>query len=159
MKTQMQSAASTETPFKASRSRNGPKTREDLQCAILRLQNRGLNISISAVAREVGVAAPLIHNTYPDIAEEIRRIAGRATREQRDEKHSALVAERAANKALRRVIVTLKEDVDKLASINMTLAAQISVLTAIAAGDVVQISRLGSASKWGGPPTERPRNS
>lgn len=145
MKTPMQPAASTEAPSKASRRRNGPKTKEDLQYAILRLQNLGLKISISAVAREVGVAARLIHNTYPDIAEEIRRIAGRSTREQRDEKHSALVAERVANKALREVIATLKEDVDKLASINMTLAAQIGLLKAVAAGKVVQISRPGSA--------------
>ena len=145
MKTPMQPAASTEASSRAPRSRNGPKTKEDLQYAILRLQNLGLKISISAVAREVGVAAPLIHNTYPDIAEEIRRIAGRSTREQRDEKHSALVAERVANKALREVIATLKEDVDKLASINMTLAAQIGLLKAVAAGKVVQISRPGSA--------------
>ena len=145
MKTPMQPAASTEAPSKASRRRNGPKTKEDLQYAILRLQNLGLKISISAVAREVGVAAPLIHNTYPDIAEEIRRIAGRATREQRDEKQSALVAERVANKALREAIVTLKQDVDKLASINMTLTAQIGVLKAVASGKVVQIPRPGSA--------------
>ena len=156
MKAPIQPAASMEAPARTSRSRNGPKTREDLQYAIRRLQNRGLKISISSVAREVGVAAPLIHNTYPDIAEEIRRIAGRATREQRDEKHCALVAERAANKALRKVIVTLKEDVDKLASINMTLAAQISVLRAIAAGDVIQIPMLGSGSKRGRPATENP---
>ena len=145
MKAPMQPAASTKAPSKASRRRNGPKTKEDLQYAILRLQNRGLKISISAVAREVGVAAPLIHNTYPDIAEEIRRIAGRATREQRDEKQSALVAERVANKALREAIVTLKQDVDKLASINMTLTAQIGVLKAVASGKVVQIPRPGSA--------------
>ena len=137
--------ASTEAPSKTSRGRNGPKTKEDLQYAILKLQNRGLKISISAVAREIGVAAPLIHNTYPDIAEEIRRIAGRATREQRDEKRSALAAERVANKALREAIVKLKEDLDKLASVNMTLMTQISLLKALAAGKVVQISRLGSA--------------
>ena len=134
MKTPMQPAASTEAPSKASRRRNGPKTKEDLQYAILRLQNLGLKISISAVAREVGVAAPLIHNTYPDIAEEIRRIAGRATREQRDEKRSALAAERVANKALREAIVKLKEDLDKLASVNMTLMTQISLLKALRGG-------------------------
>lgn len=140
-----QREASTDAPSKTSRGRNGAKTKEDLQYAILRLQNRGLKISISAVAREVGVAAPLIHNTYPEIAEEIRRIVGRATREQRDEKRSALVAERVANKALREAIVKLKEDLDKLASVNMTLMDQISVLKAVAAGKVVQVSRLGSA--------------
>lgn len=145
MTTPTQPEASTEAPSKTSRGRNGAKTKEDLQCAILRLQNRGLKISISAVAREVGVAAPLIHNTYPDIAEEIRRIAGRASREQRDEKRSALVAERIANKALREAIVKLKEDLDKLASVNMTLMTQVSVLEAVAASKVVEISRPGSA--------------
>ncbi|MBB1598456.1 hypothetical protein A9977_00210 [Variovorax sp. UMC13] len=113
---------------------------------MLRLQNLGLKISISAVAREVGVAAPLIHNTYPDIAEAIRRIVGRGTREQRDEKRSALVAERVANKALREVIVKLKEDLDKLASVNMTLMTQISVLEAVAAGKVVQIAKARKRS-------------
>ena len=145
MKAPMQPVASMEAPARMSRSRNGPKTREDLHYAIRRLQNRGLKISISSVAREVGVAAPLIHNTYPDIAEEIRRIAGRATREQRDEKHCALVVERAANKALREVIATLKGDVAKLASINMMLATQIVELMAVAAGKVVRIARLDSA--------------
>jgi hypothetical protein len=145
MKTQMQSKASTQAPSKTSRVRNKAKTKEDLRYAILNLKNRGLKVSSSAVAREVGVAAPLIHNTYPDIAEEIRRIAGRATREQRDEKRDALVAERVANKALREELVKLKEDFDKLASVNMTLVAQISVLKAVAAGKVVQVSRRGSA--------------
>lgn len=145
MKTQMQSEASTQAPSKTSRVRNRAKTKEDLRYAILSLQNRGLKISISAVAREVGVAAPLLHNTYPDIAEEIRRIAGRATREQRDGKRDALAAERIANKALREELVKLKGDLDKLASVNMTLMAQISVLKAVAAGKVVQVSGRGSA--------------
>jgi AcrR family transcriptional regulator len=147
MKTPTRPEASADAPTKTPRARNGAKTKQDLQDAILRLQTLGRKISISAVAKEVGVAAPLIHNTYPDIAEEIRRIVGRATREQRNEKHSALVAERVANKALREAVAKLKEDLDKLASINMTLMNQLSMLKAVAAGKVVQISRRESADE------------
>ncbi len=53
------------------RPRNRERTREELQLAILRIRDKGLKLSISAVASEAGVTAGLIHNTYPDIAEKI----------------------------------------------------------------------------------------
>jgi hypothetical protein len=58
---------------------------------------------------------------------------------QRDEKHSALVAERLAKKAPRATTVTLKEDIDKLASINMKLETHITLPRAAVVGKVVQI--------------------
>ncbi|WP_261514412.1 TetR family transcriptional regulator, partial [Burkholderia multivorans] len=70
----------------APRRRSRGKTREELQLAMLRVKNKGLKLSISAVATEAGVSAGLIHNTYPDIAEEIRAQVGRGTRQQRDAK-------------------------------------------------------------------------
>lgn len=71
-------------PGSAPRRRSRGKTREALQLAILRVKTRGLKLSISSVAAEAGVSAGLIHNTCPDIAEEIRTQVGRGIRQQRD---------------------------------------------------------------------------
>ncbi|WP_244113902.1 hypothetical protein [Burkholderia cepacia] len=68
----------------APRRRSRGKTREALQLAMLRVKNKGLKLSIAGVAAEAGVSAGLIHNTYPDIAEEIRAQVGRGIRQQRD---------------------------------------------------------------------------
>lgn len=73
---------------------NRKQTIDGIEQAIEQLQASQGKLSISAVAKMAGVTPALIHNTYPDLAEKIRGLVGKATRTQRDAKHSALVRER-----------------------------------------------------------------
>lgn len=72
-------------PKRSARTRGRASTAQELQTALLRVKDKGLKISITAVAAEAGVVPSLIHNTYPDIAEQIRGLVGRTARRQRDE--------------------------------------------------------------------------
>ena len=75
---------------KLPRLRDRDKTLFDLQLAMHRLQKRQEKATIAAVAREANVTPALIHNRYPDFAEEVRKVNGKATREQRDAKQKWL---------------------------------------------------------------------
>ncbi|MFP3528835.1 TetR family transcriptional regulator [Burkholderia sp. SIMBA_043] len=112
-------------------------TREELQLAMLRIKNKGLRLSISAVATEAGVSAGLIHNTYPDIAEEIRAQVGRGTRQQRDAKAAEVKVAREQLKTLRAERDAALADVARLASINETLRQEVATLQAAASGKIV----------------------
>jgi uncharacterized coiled-coil DUF342 family protein len=89
------------------------------------------------VATEAGVSAGLIHNTYPDIAEEIRAQVGRGTRQQRDAKAAEIKKVRAQLKILRAERDAALADVAKLASINETLRREVATLQAAASGKIV----------------------
>jgi AcrR family transcriptional regulator len=132
-------------PATAGRRRSREKTREELQLAMLRIKNKGLKLSISAVAAEAGVSAGLIHNTYPDIAEEIREKIGRATRQQRDAKAADLKEARVKLRALREELEAALADVARLASINETLRQEVATLRAAASGKVFVLPPRGSA--------------
>jgi len=93
-------------------------------------------MSIAAVASEAGVTPSLIHNTYSDIAEEIRAQIGKATRQQRDAKATELTEVRATLRALREELRLVQRDFAKLASINETLREEIAVLQAKEGGKV-----------------------
>ncbi|WP_258170662.1 TetR family transcriptional regulator [Burkholderia cepacia] len=114
-------------------------TREELQLAMLRIKNKGLKLSISAVATEAGVSAGLIHNTYPDIAEEIRAQVGRGTRQQRDAKAAEVKVAREQLKTLRAERDAALADVARLASINETLRQEVATLRAVASGRIVAL--------------------
>lgn len=125
------------------------KRRENTACliqqAISQLQEENAKVTISAVAKRAEITPALIHNTYPNLAEKIREIGGKATRAQRDAKHAALVEEREANRSLRAEIAVLKEDVAKLASVNQKLLAEIAVLKGMASGKVVTLLRKSAS--------------
>ncbi|MCA8205106.1 TetR family transcriptional regulator [Burkholderia sp. AU33545] len=123
----------------APRRRSRARTREELQLAILRVKNKGLKLSISAVATEAGVSAGLIHNTYSDIAEEIRAQVGRGTRQQRDAKAAEVKKIRAQLKILRAERDAALADVARLASINETLRQEVAILQAASCGKVVAL--------------------
>jgi AcrR family transcriptional regulator len=125
------------TEAEKSRCRSREKTHEELQFAMLRIKNKGLRMSIAAVAAEAGVTPSLIHNTYPDIAEKIRAQVGRSTRQQRDEKAAELVKSREAQRDLRAQLERANADIARLASINETLTEEIASLRAQVAGKVV----------------------
>ena len=120
---------------------NRKQTIDGIEQAIEQLQASQGKLSISAVAKMAGVTPALIHNTYPDLAEKIRGLVGKATRTQRDAKHSALVREREINRTLRQELVETRATIAKLASVNQTLLNEMAVLKGIATGKVVAILR------------------
>jgi len=120
-----------------ARSRN--KTVDEIQQAIAQVQAGQCKVSISAVAKLAGVTPALIHNTYPDLAEKIRGLVGKATRTQRDAKHDALVREREVNRALRQELAESRADLAKLASVNQVLLNEVALLKGMATGKVISI--------------------
>lgn len=117
-------------PLQAVRPRSRDRTAQELQYAILRVKNKGTRMSIRAVALEAGVDPSLLHNTYPDIAEEIRSLVGRGTRRQRDEARADVTALR---RHLRNVTVErdeLKKAMAVLVSVNLALNNQLAELKA-----------------------------
>jgi AcrR family transcriptional regulator len=131
----------------SSAARSRRQTEIKLKSAIERFQASGSKVSISAVAKDAQVTRALIHNTYPDIAERIRGLMGRNTRSQRDAKHDALVRERERNRELRAEIDSLRSEMAKLASLNLTLLSKINVLSEIAEGNVVPFAYPEQKSK------------
>ncbi|MDN7670233.1 MULTISPECIES: TetR family transcriptional regulator [Burkholderia cepacia complex] len=93
-------------------------------------------MSISSVAAEAGVSAGLIHNTYPDIAEEIRTQVGRGIRQQRDATVAEVKKVREQLKTVRAERDAALADVATLASINETLRQEIATLQAVASGKI-----------------------
>ena len=130
---------------------NRKQTIDGIEQAIEQLQASQGKLSISAVAKMAGVTPALIHNTYPDLAEKIRGLVGKATRTQRDAKHSALVREREINRALRQELVETRTTIAKLASVNQTLLNEIAVLKGVATGKVVAILRAREPSSVSSP--------
>ena len=130
---------------------NRKQTIDGIGQAIEQLQASQGKLSISAVAKMAGVTPALIHNTYPDLAEKIRGLVGKATRTQRDAKHSALVREREINRALRQELVETRATIAKLASVNQTLLNEMAVLKGIATGKVVAILRAREPSSESSP--------
>lgn len=127
------------------KAHNRKQTIDGIQQAIEQLQASQGKLSISAVAKLAGVTPALIHNTYPDLAEKIRGLVGKATRTQRDSKHSELVREREANRTLRQELAETKAALAKLASVNQVLLNEVAVLNGIATGKVVSILRAREA--------------
>lgn len=125
-------------------SRKPADAREkDLKLAIYRIERgRGTTgttkLSIAAVAREAGVSPALIHNHYSKIAEIVRAKVGASSRQQRDQKHDELKAERLRSKELRAEIAILKLQIAQLASINETLLLEKTTLNALLDGGRVR---------------------
>ncbi len=130
---------------------NRKQTIDGIEQAIEQLQASQGKLSISAVAKMAGVTPALIHNTYPDLAEKIRGLVGKATRTQRDDKPSALVREREINRTLRQELVETRATIAKLASVNQTLLNEMAVLKGIATGKVVAILRAREPSSESSP--------
>ena len=96
-------------------------------------------VSISAVARKVGVTPALIHNTYPDVADRIRTLTGRQPETKAERDGDSLRALQAANKRLQQDNAELNADVARLASIVQILPDEIARLRAVTAGKAVEL--------------------
>ena len=127
-------------PNGSAATRSRKQTEMRLKESIDKLQNSGAKVSISAVAKAAEVTPALIHNTYPDIAERIRGVVGKATRLQRDAKHEALVKEKERNRELRAEVERLRLEAAKLASINLTLLSKLAVYEETGKGKVVSFA-------------------
>ncbi len=124
---------------------NMPAKKPDRHAALLAalesLQRDQQKISISAVARKAGVTPALIHNTYPEVAAQIRTVSGRDASAVRNQKVEVLQALQVANKRLYLENTQLNADVARMASIVQTLTHEIAKLRALLAGQVVDISK------------------
>ncbi|QIN67968.1 hypothetical protein SBC1_80150 (plasmid) [Caballeronia sp. SBC1] len=96
------SAAAAPDAVKPPRRHDRERTLTELQLALSRLQRASKKVSISAVAKEAKVTPALIHNTYPDFAEQVRVLINKSTRAQRDNKHQELQLQRATTTCHRR---------------------------------------------------------
>lgn len=118
------------------RARNRKRTLQALVLALHRVQRSGGKITLKAVAEEAKVSPPLINNRYPEFAEKVRAIMGKAIRQQRDEKADLLTQERDRNRKLRDLVDSQLAEIRKLASVNESLRAELALQRAIAEGKV-----------------------
>lgn len=125
----------------ARKLRDREKTREELGFAELRLKNKGMKISISAVALEAGVTPALIHNTYPDVAEAIRAQIGKSARKVRNDKIAELVKAKERIGELRGELKAALADLQRLASKNETLRQELETFKAMGSGNVVVLNK------------------
>lgn len=118
----------------ASRKTAGVREKE-LRLAVHRIErgrshSNAKSLTVSSVAREVGVSAALIHNHYPSIAELIRVKQGASSRQKRDGKQSELLVQKGKNSELRCELDEIRSQLAKLASINEMLLMENSSLRA-----------------------------
>ena len=112
-------------------SRSRVKTLDALNKAIDVLIEGNEKISITSVARAVGITPGLIHNTYPVVAERIRMLMGKSVRAERDSKHQALMIEKEKNRVLRVENSQLLEELARIASVNQRLLFEMAELEAV----------------------------
>jgi AcrR family transcriptional regulator len=112
------------------------RTREEIRRAILRIEHRRpkriakerCRMNISTVAREAGISAASIHNTYPDIADAIRARAGSALNVdpgRLDRKRLTELLRRARER-----LKAAEKDLVRIASENARLVTENSLLRA-----------------------------
>ena len=139
----------TEEGAEAPRKRDRERTLHQLNLALIRVQRRGEKVTLKAVADEAKVSPPLINNRYPDFAEQVRAVTGKAIRQQRNEKAELLVKERERNRKLRELVDSQLVEITRLASVNEALRTEMALLKAIAAGKVAmgQFGRKNEVEK------------
>jgi AcrR family transcriptional regulator len=123
---------------KQPRPRDRERTLAELQLALHRLQRAGKKVSIKGLAEEAKVTPALIHNRYPDLAEQVRALTNKTTRQQRDEKRDLLQAEREKNRKLRALVDEQIKEIADLASVNEALRVELVLQRAITDGKVAK---------------------
>ena len=129
-------------------SQSREKTAKALEMALYRITkgrakivNKKRKLSIASVAEEAGLSTSTIHNNHPDMAEKIRALMNKEARAQRDEKLADLKKEKAKNRELRKEVMSLNEQLAKIASINARLEMENAELQAIVNSDNVTVLR------------------
>jgi AcrR family transcriptional regulator len=101
-----------------------------LDAAIVQVAESASKMTITAVAKEAGISAAAVLTTYPDVAERIRTIQGKAMRQQRNAKIDEVKQLEARNRELREELAQAQADLQTLASINQTLRDELHTLHA-----------------------------
>lgn len=119
--------------------------RKELKLAIARVasgrsKESGRTLTISAVAREVGVSASLIHNCFPEIAEEIRARAG-IPRTAIKQSESRIAELKKRNNELRQEVREVRRKLAAIATQNELLAMRVQQLESIEKSRVAFISK------------------
>ena len=82
-------------------------------------------LSIASVAEEAGLSRATIHNHYPSIADEIKRLTDNSIRTQNNKNRETLASYKNTIRELRNEIKQLKQDKITLASINESLELEL----------------------------------
>lgn len=122
----------------APRKRDRERTLSELKLALLRLQEAGKKVTMQAVSEEAKVSPSLLNNRYPDFAEQVRAVMGKTVRQQHNEKAALLAKEREKNRKLRELVDSQLVEITRLASVNESLRAELTLQKAIAEGKVAQ---------------------
>lgn len=100
-------------------------TRERIENTIREMNEAGCRMTILGVAKEVGVSNATIHNRYPDLASQIRELAGKVATcntvkylSNRQGKNKTLDVQQ---KALRDELIRLKDKLNQARSVNSAL--------------------------------------
>lgn len=121
---------------------NSDSRRKALRQSVRKLKSNGVTVTVAAVARDVNISPALIHNRYPEIAQEIRNLSGKSEKNKSEnqlEQYRQLEVRLAEIKAERD---ELRRDVAKLASLNLALKLENeSVRAAMASSNVTYIRR------------------
>lgn len=109
------------------------KTETLIEAALLRIQKgkpkivkKGRKLSIKSISEEAKISPSTIHNRYPDLADKIRGLLHKTPSERMTVQHSEMRKLRERNKALRKEIAQLKEDLAKSVSIQLRLQKEMS---------------------------------
>lgn len=107
------------------------ETETKLRSALKSLVAAGERVTISGVARAVGVSPALIHNRYPTLAQEIRAKDSYRKSKSTHDLRQELRAEISKNKLLMEEYRKLEEDFRKLSSANEALRVRLAEAEAI----------------------------
>ncbi|WP_427047084.1 hypothetical protein [Halomonas casei] len=107
------------------------KTKRAIELAIIRI-NKGRpkvvaptrKLSIASVAEEAGISNATIHNRYPALADQIRQINNKTSREKLAGKETALKDADLLLKELREAVAEREADLKKLAVANLRLSTE-----------------------------------
>jgi len=112
-------------------------TRKQIELAIKRIQHGKTKriskercLSIAAVAEEADISNATIHNRYPDIGDQIRKLVNKNYTNKIKEKHASLKKCEDRLTVLRKELNQLKEDLARSQSINLRLANENELLRA-----------------------------
>lgn len=125
-------------PDSVKSARDRARTQSNLKAALAALLDEKSPVTISAVAARANVTPGLIHNTYPDMAETIRRASKRARPKSRDSADELLKLE-AENKRLQEELAKANIDIKKLGSIQASLREEIKELRAREGSNVLAL--------------------
>lgn len=110
-------------------------TKHEIELAIARIRHgrpkrisKERPLSIAAVAEEAGVSNSTIHNRYPQLAEQIRRLCHNFKANQRSSAGSGPIMLQQQLAEAKKALQQKEEDVRKLAMINLRLSQEIKEL-------------------------------